>query len=444
MGKANGCIKLNYNLKDKSEETTLVYIIGYHRKRFKISTKQSVYVKTWNTEKQRCEISTTFSERVNRHSRRINKFLDALDNEIKEKYEKQPFDPSKQSYYGTPEFLKYSIQLILNRLLEGEKEEERKKSITPLQFFQSYVENMPSQIVGCTGRYIADRTIGHHKTVLKRWIEFFKDRHIKDDFSVFDERFQETFIDWCYSEKGYHYNTVPASFSILKVWLNSAAKQGLITKDTYKSYRTKSIEVDNIYLTEAEIKRIYELDIPQMKRDGLVDGISKIEESRDLFIIACYTGLRQTDLINMKNVQFDVENKVVNLLAHKTVIRGTIPMNRYLQALYEKYDGKFPRMCDKSHFNAHLKELGRHAKIDEEIMVTENKAGVVSTARYKKYQLISSHTARRSFATNLYLKGAPTLGIMKLTGHTTEANFLKYIKVTRKENADLMKKFFEV
>ena len=66
-----------------------------------------------------------------------------------------------------------------------------------------------------------------------------------------------------------------------------------------------------------------------------------------------------------------------------------------------------------------------------------------TSIKYKKYQLIKCHTARRSFATNLYLKGAPTISIMKLTGHTTEANFMKYIKVTREENAQLMQQFFK-
>ena len=97
----------------------------------------------------------------------------------------------------------------------------------------------------------------------------------------------------------------------------------------------------------------------------------------------------------------------------------------------------------QSRFNEHLRELGRLAKVDDEVIVKQNQGGKVKSVRYKKYQLIKSHTARRSFATNLYLKGAPTISIMKLTGHTTEENFMKYIKVTRKENAELMRKFFK-
>ena len=100
-------------------------------------------------------------------------------------------------------------------------------------------------------------------------------------------------------------------------------------------------------------------------------------------------------------------------------------------------------MRDKSRFNENLKELGRLAEIDSEVIIKENRGGKVTSIKYKKYQLIKSHTARRSFATNLYLKGTPTISIMKLTGHTTEANFMKYIKVTREENVQLMQQFFK-
>ena len=87
--------------------------------------------------------------------------------------------------------------------------------------------------------------------------------------------------------------------------------------------------------------------------------------------------------------------------------------------------------------------VSRLAEINDEVIVKENRGGKITSTKHKKYELIKSHTARRSFATNLYLKGAPTVSIMKLTGHTTETNFMKYIKVTREENAQLMRQYFK-
>ena len=446
MAHKKGTINLNYNLKDKSEEQSLVYLIGYLDKRFKVSTKQSVWVKTWDNKTQRCIVSTEYSDRINRVSRKVNKFLDALDKSIKEHFEKYPphFDLTNW-YFNKAENFKTIIQHLIDEQVSGERREEEKKTIKPLEFFQSYVDNMHKRVDPRTRKFISDRTIGHHKTVLKRFQSFFENVYLKDDFSVFDRRFQDAFIDWAYTSKNYRSNTIPASFSVLKVWLNEAAHQGLIKDETYKSYPTKSTEVDNIYLTENEISRLYNLDIPMLKMKGVIDAKSTIEETRDLFIIGCWTGLRQSDLNHLEKALFNVDTTepTITIITEKTSEKVQIPMHRYIKELYAKYEGKFPHMCYKSRFNEHLRELGRLAEIDDEVIIKENRGGKVTSTKYKKYQLIRCHTARRSFATNLYLKGAPTISIMKLTGHTTEANFMKYIKVTREENAQLMQQFFK-
>ena len=442
MANKKGKINLNYNLKDKSEEQTLVYLIGYFNGRFKVSTTQSVYVKTWNNETQRCITSSIFADRINRASRKVNKFLDDLDAAIDKYMANVYLNPNDKSYFGTPNFVKDRVKLALQDVVNADKEVEEKKAITPLVFFRSYVENMHKKVNVHTGLYISSRTITHHKTVLKRFESFFAEKSLKDDFAVFDLHFQDLFTDWAYTSKNYRYNTIPASFSLLKVWLNDAARQGLIKDETYKSYRSKSTEVDNIYLTEDEISRLYALDIPTLKSKGLIDSNSSMEETRDLFIIGCWTGLRRSDLNHLEKALFDLEAESITVVTEKTSEKVKIPMHRYIKELYTKYNGKFPKMCSKSHYNEHLKELGRFAKIDDEVIIKENRGGKVTSSKYKKYQLIKSHTARRSFATNLYLKGAPTVSIMKLTGHTTETNFLRYIKVTRDENAELMKKYF--
>jgi len=437
-------LSLNYNLKNKSEDMSLVYVIGYLDKRFKVSTQQSVWVKTWDNKTQRCIVSTSFSDRINRASRKVNKFLDALDKSIDEHFEKFPplFD-TPNWFFNKAENFKTIIQQLIDEQVEGERAEDEKKAIKPLEFFQSYVDNMHKRVDPRTRKFISDRTVGHHKTVLKRFQSFFAEKYMKDDFSVFDRQFQDVFINWAYTSKNYRSNTIPASFSVLKVWLNEAARQGLIKDDTYKSFQSKSTDVDNIYLTEDEISRLYALDIPTLISKGIIDAKSRIEETRDLFIIGCWTGLRQSDLNHLNNALFNVETETITIVTEKTSEKVTIPMHSYIKELYAKYDGKFPQMCYKSRFIEHLKELGRLAEINEEVIVKENRGGKITSTKHKKYELIKSHTARRSFATNLYLKGAPTVSIMKLTGHTTEANFLKYIKVTREENAQLMRQYFK-
>ena len=117
-------------------------------------------------------------------------------------------------------------------------------------------------------------------------------------------------------------------------------------------------------------------------------------------------------------------------------------MHPFVLELLHKYNGEFPSLRDKHRANIHIRECARHAKINEEVRIVENRGGIVSTLSFKKYQLIGMHTGRRSFATNMYKRKFPTIAIMRLTGHTTESNFLKYIKVTPEENAAMMAEEF--
>ena len=483
-------MELKYTLKDSKEKQTLLYAVCYYQsKRIKVSTGLKVFSEAWNAKMQRCEISSRFTERINRASRKTNRLLDSIivgwkkeaegldsaianwkrrNETLNEFIDKLPIkkigtisqmqsaDAVKEQENGklglirvhpklnTQEnLIKEKVAAVIHKVIKADENDEEKKQITPLQYFDKYVEEMCHKVDSRTGRYIGERTQVHHRTVLKRIKTFMHDKYIKDDFSVFDEQFARRFTDWAYSSKNYRQNTVPATFSVLKVWLNAAKAEKLFDGEDYKKYPSKGAEVDNIYLTKDEIERMYRLDIPSLIAKGEIDAKSTIEKTRDLFIIGCWTGLRRSDINKLDGALFDMEKEEITIVTEKTGEMVQIPMHPFIKELYEKYDGKFPKLTDKANTNRHLQEIGRHARIDENIMVKENRGGKIISHVYKKYQLIKMHTARRSFATNLYLEGAPTISIMKLTGHTTEMNFLKYIKITKEENAEMMRKFFK-
>ena len=81
------------------------------------------------------------------------------------------------------------------------------------------------------------------------------------------------------------------------------------------------------------------------------------------------------------------------------------------------------------------------AGIDDDIYMMERNGGVLKQVAYKKWQLVSSHTARRSFATNMYLKSHDAHMVMAITGHTTEEIFLKYICISQEQNAERARQF---
>ena len=430
-------LRIKFNLKEpQKEESLLMLLCRWNNQQVKLSTKQRVVVSTWDNKKQLCITSPEmFSPRVNRQSKKINVYLGQLSARLNQLY-----DENYSSSLSLNQ-AKSAIQKLIEEILVIDKEKEKRIKMTPIQFFKEYVEK--KRIDPHTGRYIGERTKIHQRTVIHRLQAFLEYNKLPDDFSVFtSKKFDRQFTEWCYSVKKYKQNTIYATYGVLKPFLNAAKEEGFDVGEYYKNLKGKSVDVDTIYLTEEEISRLYKLDIKRLIKEGEIDAKSMIETTRDLFIIACWTGLRRSDIDRLDKASFNMENKTITITAEKTKRQVVIPMHPMVVALYKKYNGKFPHLCDKAKANNHLRECARHAGIDDEMRMVENRAGKVTTLIYKKYQLVGMHTGRRSFATNMYKRRFPTIAIMRLTGHTTEANFLKYIKVTPEENAAMMAEEF--
>ena len=325
-------MELKFTLKDAKEKQTLLYAVCYHdSKRIKVSTGLKVVSETWSAKMQRCEISSRFTERVNRASRKVNKLLD----EILEKWKCTTEEGNtlwRQSKLHTrEEIIKGDLAYIVSRVMKAEEEEEEKKQITPLQYFDKYVEEMCHKVDPRTGRYIGERTQVHHRTVLKRVKAFMEEKNIKDDFSVFDEQFARRFTDWAYTSKNYRQNTIPTTFSVLKVWLNAAKAERLFDGEEYKKYVSKGADVDNIYLTKDEIERMYRHDIPSLIAKGEIDAKSTIEKTRDLFVIGGWTGLRRSDINRLEKALFDIEKGEITIITEKTGEKVQIPMHPFIK-----------------------------------------------------------------------------------------------------------------
>jgi len=166
-----------------------------------------------------------------------------------------------------------------------------------------------------------------------------------------------------------------------------------------------------------------------LKNDKQLEGV------RDLFIIGCFTGLRFSDLSELKKENIIDGNKI-KIKTNKANEIVIIPLHRYVREIIRKYNGEIPKALSNPKMNLNLKHLGTLAKINDLAEVSITKGGKLVKNTVKKSSLICTHTARRSFATNLYLKGIPSITIMKITGHQTEKSFLRYISISQEENAN--------
>jgi len=178
------------------------------------------------------------------------------------------------------------------------------------------------------------------------------------------------------------------------------------------------------------IQKIYNYDFSKNKR---------LERTRDLFIVGCYTGLRFSDFSQLTSD--NIKSELITVKTQKTGEKVVIPLHWTVKNILAKYSETakgLPRDLSNQRMNDYLKEIGREVKIDEQIHRTQSKDGLKVSKNVSKWELITTHTARRSFATNLYKSGFPSIAIMKITGHRTEKSFMKYIKISLEENANFL------
>ena len=187
-----------------------------------------------------------------------------------------------------------------------------------------------------------------------------------------------------------------------------------------------------IYQRDEEINAIYKYNFALNDRP---------DKAPDLFIIGWRTGLRISDFLRLK--ENNIKEGYIEIETQKTGQNVIIPMHPQVKEIWVKRNG-FPNSISDQKFNLYIKEVCEEAKINE---LTEGSKINPKTNRkekgiYPKYELVTSHICRRSFASNLYGK-LPNLVIMGITGHQTEAQFLKYIKITPKENAKKLQEFWQ-
>lgn len=160
-------------------------------------------------------------------------------------------------------------------------------------------------------------------------------------------------------------------------------------------------------------------------------------------MLACNLGLRLADWSTLTDSQWNFKENVVIVNTSKTQESVEIPISPIVKKIYKKYNGKFPKPIDKSHLNRQLQKCAEIAGIDDDVYIVKRGGGIAKQNHYKKYKLITTHTARRSFATNLFLECRNSKMVMSFTGHKTEENLFKYICVNKKEIANLSQQYFK-
>jgi len=273
-------------------------------------------------------------------------------------------------------------------------------------------------------------------------------------FDEIDEQFYSEFIEYCEGQNMMA-NYIGSIIRDIKKVMDYATTNKINTNRAYQDFKKPRERVYNIYLNEDEIQRIYDLKINEEsisklwaradkkakesggkpdshKNSNVAKQIQSLNHVRKLFVVGCWTGLRCENYLSIDpEIQVDLKNEVLHAIANKNGPKLEIPLHWIAKEIFES--GGFPKPISSQKLNEHAKELGFLAGITEPIMYTRTVGGIRKTFVKEKCDMITSHTARRSLASNLVLRGAPYQYVMAITGHETESSFRLYIGAVEKD-----------
>jgi len=240
------------------------------------------------------------------------------------------------------------------------------------------------------------------------------------------EEFLDDFIIYLEEVKNERRNYVSNLITLIKGMARKAGVYGYAVDPSYDDVEVPIEESFSTYLSLNEITRIY-----------YFKGLTRKEERiRDLFIVGCLVAMRYSDYSTLRKSNFS--DGYITKITQKTGQKVIVPMHDYVKEIIAKYDGNIEFGLCSQHFNRYVKTICKKVGLNEEISYQYTKGGKLISETKQKWELISSHTARRSAATGMVLSGYKFYEVMAITGHTTEKSFVKYVKVTHEDIAKSM------
>lgn len=411
--------KFNFYLRDKSKngETPIILYVSYNSLRVKYPTQTSIHPKYWNEVDMVVRNVKDFpqAKAINNHLKHLST---VAENVLYEKEVGLRRFPTKHEF----------IEALDNGLGRSEEVQDE-ASLDFLSWYNRFIEESRTGARLNEGKQFDKRSIQKYEATYRYLEEFNKLFYLT--FDNINADFHSKFTEF-FNKKGFKLNTVGKHIQVLKTFLNYALEKGVNVNLYFKSRRFTSYKEESfsIYLNEKTLSDINNLDLSKTPN---------LERQRDLFMVGCWTGLRFADLekIGRSNISGDF----MTVETQKTGETVIIPIHPVVKAIYQKYsketDSGFPAAISNQKMNEYLKIICKKVNSikDKKIVTKFTKGGEKIEEEKLLPDLITTHTARRSFATNLYLSGFPSISIMKITGHRTEKAFLKYIKITPEENA---------
>jgi hypothetical protein len=402
--------------------------------RVKIDTNQSIKPDDWNKSKQKALTSHKESDRLNRLLREMEDYIDSYISNLKLK---------KQRFYKD----ELQNEFNLHFKIGDNKPEMDGEVVDFISFIEKYLESRKD---------LGDGTMRTRRSALRKIIVAFNlaspkllkqwgnmsnaEKRVSDiliadkqlDFDQIDYNWMRNYHTWLLnytftSKKNgvktiehLKKNNIAKEIKVAKHFANVAVDAGYIHNLSFRGLKCKWEDADNIHLNWDEINKLKALDL---------DPNSKLGKVRNLFVFNCYCGLRYSDLYKLDKNRFTrVGGQLfLTLRMKKTDEIITFPILKSAEEILKIYNYNLPDVHIVT-FNITIEDVCLKAGITTLETKRETRGGTKLIITLPKYQMVSSHTGRRSFATNFEADEVPLKELMAVTGHATEAAFNRYVK----------------
>ncbi len=429
---------MHFYLKEPKKDKESIIIIQYKTKNdksnFKYSTSEKIHPSDWNFQSKLPNVQKgkkgaklkKITTNITKYNDYLLKVIDeALDKEIllNNQYLKERFDEK----FGDSSKRRKRRNLT------------KKRFLLYTDFVEDFIERARDGMINKnTNKEYSKSKIKQYNKTLNRVLDYEKHTGKKIPLNAFTQLVYDDFVEFCRNTEKYSITYTGDLIKNIKVFLNQADREGnKVHGDVNKRTFTVMREISPaVYLDESDIDILAGMDLSQSDR---------LQNVRDWSILGVWTGLRGGDLLSLPEI--DPEEDYIEVVPSKTrdstAVKVIIPLHPHVKEVLRVRG--MPRRISDVKLNLYVKEVCEMAGLDAlcEGFLMDPKTKRKQSGVYPKYKLVSSHTFRRSFATNHYLMGFPILSIMKITGHKTIKSFLEYIKITPKEHAENLKKHYD-
>jgi len=423
-------LKLHFLLRNptKKGRTAIYATVRYHGKVLILFPGKSIDTAHWtnkngtNKPKPIPENKALISD-LKDYEDRVSEIYDELDKEYESVV---PTQVLKKAVYG-------------KKIFKSTKTERIEKKETPMsiiEFFRVLMEDSRTgDRRGPRREKLNPNSIKPYQSALNHFTNFQESKRKEYFLKDVDQKLINGFTTYLEVTKNLAFNACAKYLTVFKLLISYAYEKGFIdgSKLHTLKFNITRAKSDNIYLNEKEIEAIANLENLPTK---LYDTV------RDLLVISCWTGLRFSDFSRLR-LQ-NIHDGFISITQQKVSAKVVIPVHKMVRQILEKYPDGLPKCPPNQVFNRYLKDIGKlvpalDVEFEKKVARSSNNEPEV----FKKYDLIMSHSGRRSFCTNMYLKGIAVPTIMAISGHKTQEVFLKYIKADNLVHAGKVKDIFD-